>query len=46
MEIIIILDRFMSKFKNNKDAMNKLYVTKNIIESLHSKINYFLPKKT
>ena len=32
-----------SKYYNNKKAMEKLYLTNNIIESLHAKLNYFLP---
>ena len=31
-------------FKNNKEALNKLYFTNNIVESIYAKINYFLPR--
>ena len=36
--------KFINKFKNNNDAINKLYFTNNIVESIHAKINYFLPR--
>ena len=35
---------FIKKYFNNKKALDKLYVTNNIIESLHSKLNYYLPR--
>ena len=34
---------FIEKFKENDAALNKLYLTNNILESLHSKINNNLP---
>ena len=34
---------FIEKFKENDTALKKLYLTNNILESLHSKINYNLP---
>ena len=34
---------FIEKFKENDAALKKLYLTNNILESLHSKINYNLP---
>ena len=32
---------FIEEYYNNDEALNKLYITNNIIESLHSKINNF-----
>ena len=37
---------FFSKYKNDKNAVNKIYLTNNIVESLHGKLNYYLPKHT
>ena len=36
---------FINKYKTDKDKLNKLYITNNIVESIHGKLNYFLPKK-
>ena len=35
---------FIKKYLNNKKALDELCVTNNIIESLHSKLNYYLPR--
>ena len=37
---------FIKKYKTNKKIFEKLYLTNNIVESLHGKINYYLPKHT
>ena len=34
----------MDKFYNKENILNKIYLTNNILESIHSKINTFLPK--
>ena len=34
----------MKKFYNNDNILNKMYMTNNIVESIHSRINYNLPK--
>ena len=34
----------IKKFSSNNEALNKIYFTNNIAESIHSKINYFLPR--
>ena len=36
---------FIERYKDNNIYMNKLYLTNNIVESIHGKLNYFLPKK-
>jgi len=36
--------KFIEKYKKNKQAFEKLYMTNNIIESFHSKINFNIPK--
>ena len=33
----------MKKFNNKEATLDKLYFTNNIVETIHSKINYFLP---
>ena len=35
---------FIKKYSNEKKYMNKIYITNNIVESIHGKINYYLPK--
>ena len=35
---------FFSKYKNDNLALNKIYLTNNIVESIHGKLNYYLPK--
>ena len=36
--------KFINLYKNNNIALEKFYVTNNIIESLHSKLNYYSSK--
>ena len=36
--------KFIEKYRNNVKALNKLYITNNIIESLHHKLTYNVPK--
>lgn len=36
--------KFIEKYKKNKQALAILYTSNNIIESLHSKINFNIPK--
>ena len=35
---------FFKKFKGNKKYLDKIYLTNNIVESIHGKLNYYLPK--
>ena len=35
---------FIKKYSNEKKYMNKIYITNNIVESIHCKINYYLLK--
>ena len=36
--------KFIHKYIDNKNALEKLYLTNNITESIHAKLNYFLPR--
>lgn len=36
---------FINKYKSDNEKLKKLYITNNIVESFHGKLNYFLPKK-
>lgn len=36
---------FIKRYKDNNTYMNKLYLTNNIVESIHGKLNYFYKKK-
>ena len=35
----------IKKYYDNEDKLNRLYLTNNIIESLRSKLDYYLPKQ-
>ena len=37
--------QFINKYKQSKDKMDMIYLTNNIIESINSRINFYLPKK-
>ena len=36
--------KFINLYKNNNIALAKFYITNNVIESLHSKLNYYSSK--
>lgn len=36
--------KFIHKYIKNKNALEKLYLRNNITESIHAKLNYFLPR--
>ena len=36
---------FIKKYIHNNNYMNELYLASNIVESIHGKLDYYLPKK-
>ena len=34
----------INNYYNNKNILDKMYLTNNIMESIHSKLNFYLPK--